>query len=98
MRARGELLPAADPDSLAAAILAAMQGGMLLTQTLRDTAPLRASLAAVLTYLGTYAADPGAAAGALRLPRVGGRSPGRADRTGGSLRYRCADRADRLLG
>src|SRR6201986_5029779 len=37
MRVRGDLLPAADPDSLASALLAAMQGGMLLTQTLRDT-------------------------------------------------------------
>jgi hypothetical protein len=44
------------------------QGGMLLTQTLRDTAPLRASLDAVLTYIGTFAADPGSAAKALRLP------------------------------
>jgi quinol monooxygenase YgiN len=45
MRDRGDLLPAADPDSLAPALLAAMQGGMLLTQTLRDTAPPRGNLA-----------------------------------------------------
>jgi hypothetical protein len=32
---------------------------MLLTQTLRDTAPLRASLDAMLTYIGTFAAAPG---------------------------------------
>jgi len=74
MRARGELVPAADPDSLAAAILAAMQGGMLLTQTLRDTAPLRASLDAALTYIGTFAADPESAAQALRLPLPGARA------------------------
>jgi AcrR family transcriptional regulator len=67
MRDRGDLIPAADPGALAAALLAAMQGGMLLTQTLRDTAPLRASLDAVLTYVGTFAADPGAAAKALRV-------------------------------
>jgi hypothetical protein len=35
---------------------------MLLTQTLRDTAPLRASLDAALTYIGTFAADADAAA------------------------------------
>jgi hypothetical protein len=45
-----------------------MQGGMLLTQTLRDTAPLRASLDAALTYIGASAAGPDAAAKALRLP------------------------------
>jgi hypothetical protein len=71
MRARGELLPAADPDALAAALLAAMQGGMLLTQTLRDAAPLRASLDAALTHFGTFAAGPDAAAKALRLPLPG---------------------------
>jgi len=68
MRARGELVPAADPDALASALLAAMQGGMLLTQTLRDPAPLRASLDAVLTYVGTFATDTAAASKALRLP------------------------------
>jgi hypothetical protein len=67
MRARGELLPAADPDALAAALLAAM----LLTQTLRDTATLRASLDAALTYIGTFAAGPDAAAKALMLPLPG---------------------------
>jgi AcrR family transcriptional regulator len=73
MRVRGDLLPAADPDSLAAALLAAMQGGMLLTQTLRDTAPLRASLDAALTYIATFAGDADAAAKALRLPLPGAR-------------------------
>jgi TetR/AcrR family transcriptional regulator, transcriptional repressor for nem operon len=76
MRDRGDLVPAADPDALAPALLAAMQGGMLLTQTLRDTAPLRASLDAVLTYIGTFATDPEAASQALRLPLPGaGRHP-----------------------
>jgi AcrR family transcriptional regulator len=71
MRDRGDLIPTADPDSLAQALLAAMQGGMLLTQTLRDLAPLRASLDAVLTYVGTFAADRDMAAKALRLPLPG---------------------------
>jgi TetR/AcrR family transcriptional regulator, transcriptional repressor for nem operon len=68
MRARGDLIPAADPDSLVPALLAAMQGGMLLTQALRDIAPLPASLDGALTYIGTFAADPDSAATALRLP------------------------------
>lgn len=67
MQDRGDLTGAADPASLAQALLAAMQGGMLLTQTLRDLAPLRASLDAVLTYVGTFATDPDSAAKALRL-------------------------------
>jgi AcrR family transcriptional regulator len=67
MKDRGDLTGAADPDSLAQALLAAMQGGMLLTQTLRDIAPLRASLNAALTHVGSYAADPDSAARALRL-------------------------------
>lgn len=69
MKRSGELTRRADPDSLAQALLAAMQGGMLLTQTLRDVAPLRASLDAALTYVSTYAADPAAAAKVLRRPR-----------------------------
>jgi hypothetical protein len=39
----------------------------------RDTAPLRASLDAALTYIGTFAADPDTAAKALRLPLPGAR-------------------------
>jgi TetR/AcrR family transcriptional repressor of nem operon len=44
MRARGELGRDADPDHLALATLAAVQGGLLLTQLRRDTAPLEAAL------------------------------------------------------
>jgi TetR/AcrR family transcriptional repressor of nem operon len=44
MRARGELGGDADPDHLALATLAALQGGLLLTQLRRDTAPLEAAL------------------------------------------------------
>jgi AcrR family transcriptional regulator len=71
MKDRGELTEQAEPDSLAQALLAAMQGGMLLTQTLRDLASLRASLQAALTYVGIFAADPDSAAKALRLTLPG---------------------------
>jgi AcrR family transcriptional regulator len=71
MRDRGDLAPNADPDSLAQAMLAAMQGGMLLSQTLRDIAPLRASLEAALTCVGIHATDADLAAKTLRLPLPG---------------------------
>jgi TetR/AcrR family transcriptional regulator, transcriptional repressor for nem operon len=55
MRDRGDLRPDADPDQLTYALMAALQGGMLLGQTARDVAPLRAALTSVLDYLRTYA-------------------------------------------
>jgi AcrR family transcriptional regulator len=58
MRARGDLREGADPDALAQSLLAALQGGLLLSQTLRRADPLRNSLAAALANLGSYA-DPG---------------------------------------
>ena len=48
MQARGELSPDADPDTLGLALLAALQGGLLLTQVKRDTKPLEAALDAML--------------------------------------------------
>jgi TetR/AcrR family transcriptional regulator, transcriptional repressor for nem operon len=51
MQARGRLAPDADPDTLALALLAALQGGLLLTQIQRDTKPLEAALDAMLELL-----------------------------------------------
>jgi TetR/AcrR family transcriptional regulator, transcriptional repressor for nem operon len=48
MHARGGLTPDTDPDTLALALLAALQGGLLLTQIERDTKPLEAALDAML--------------------------------------------------
>ena len=48
MHARGRLAPDADPDTLALALLAALEGGLLLTQIERDTRPLEAALDAML--------------------------------------------------
>jgi TetR/AcrR family transcriptional repressor of nem operon len=67
MKDRGDLTETANPDALAQALLGAMQGGMLLTQTLRDLAPLRTSLNAALAYAATFATDPDPAVKALRL-------------------------------
>src|SRR6266576_1651115 len=44
MRDRGQLVPAADPGQLATAMLAALQGGLLLAQIERSTRPLAAAL------------------------------------------------------
>jgi TetR/AcrR family transcriptional regulator, transcriptional repressor for nem operon len=57
MRDRGELRADADPETLALALLAAHQGGALLTQTCRDVVPLRAALDAALDYLRTFATE-----------------------------------------
>lgn len=44
MQERGELSSEADPSSLALGLLAAAQGGLLLAQTMRSTAPLEVAL------------------------------------------------------
>jgi hypothetical protein len=43
-----DLAPGTDPDDLALATLAALQGGLLLTQLQRDTRPLEVTLDAML--------------------------------------------------
>ncbi len=48
MHARGELTPETNPDTLALALLAALQGGLLLTQIQRNIQPLEAALDAML--------------------------------------------------
>ena len=48
MHACGRLAPDADPDTLALVLLAALEGGLLLTQIERDTRPLEAALDAML--------------------------------------------------
>ncbi len=48
MHARGDLPASTDPEQLALATLAALQGGLLMTQLERDTKPLEAALDAML--------------------------------------------------
>ena len=55
MRDRGDLRADADPEQLTYALMAALQGGMLLAQTARNLTPLRAALTSVLEYVRTYA-------------------------------------------
>ncbi len=51
MHARGELPAKVDPDRLALALLAAHQGGLVLTQVRRDPAPLEAALDAMIEHV-----------------------------------------------
>lgn len=57
MHARGRLTPDTDPDALALALLAALQGGLLLTQIKRDTKPLEAALDAMLELIARLGRD-----------------------------------------
>jgi TetR/AcrR family transcriptional regulator, transcriptional repressor for nem operon len=52
MHARGELN--GDPDDLALAVLAALQGGLLLTQIQRRTTPLETALDAILDHVESH--------------------------------------------
>ena len=56
MRERGELRPEADLEELSMALLTALQGGSLLSQTLRTAEPMRASMNAALAYVRSFAA------------------------------------------
>ena len=48
MHTRGDLAPGTDPEQLALATLAALQGGLLMAQLERDTRPLEAALDTML--------------------------------------------------
>jgi TetR/AcrR family transcriptional repressor of nem operon len=54
MRDRGELRPEADVDQLALGTLAALQGGLLLTQAQRATAPLEAALDLAISQISGH--------------------------------------------
>ena len=55
MRARGELPDRIDPDRFALTLLAAVQGGLLLTQARRDTVALEVSLNTLIDCLRGHA-------------------------------------------
>jgi TetR/AcrR family transcriptional regulator, transcriptional repressor for nem operon len=54
MRERGELRPDARPAVLATELLASIEGGMVLSQTRKDPAPLRIAVASGLARVRTY--------------------------------------------
>jgi TetR/AcrR family transcriptional repressor of nem operon len=55
MRSSGKLRTGADPARLAIATLAAIEGGLVLTQTRRDPHQLRVALDAAYAYLRSFA-------------------------------------------
>jgi AcrR family transcriptional regulator len=56
MQDRGELPGGADPDRLAVAVLAALQGGLLLAQVERATEPLEIALDTVIDHIASLSA------------------------------------------
>lgn len=58
MKARGALRPGADPEALADATMASIQGGYLLSTTKKDIGPMRHALTAAYAHLRSYAARP----------------------------------------
>ncbi|MFJ8613537.1 TetR/AcrR family transcriptional regulator [Streptomyces sp. NPDC093675] len=56
MRDRGELRRDADPEHLAHVLVSAMQGGILLSQTLRRPQPLRDALDAAIAHAESFTA------------------------------------------
>jgi AcrR family transcriptional regulator len=67
MQERGELRLEADPEAMAEATLASIQGGILLARTKKDLKALEHTLDAALAYLQSFAAPKGKGA-RLRLP------------------------------
>ncbi len=57
MRERGELRSEAEPEHLANVLVSAMEGGLLLTQTLRRPESLSDALKGAIAYVKTFAAD-----------------------------------------
>ncbi len=53
MQSRGELGDACDPSDMATAVMAALQGGLLLTQTTRSTRPLELALDMAIDHVAT---------------------------------------------
>jgi TetR/AcrR family transcriptional repressor of nem operon len=58
MHARGDLPAGTDPEQLALATLAALQGGLLMAQLERDTRPLEAALDAMLDRIQSLTSVP----------------------------------------
>lgn len=58
MRDRGELRADADPRHLAVSLVAAHQGGAMLTHVIGEPQPLRAAVNAAVDYVRSFAAQP----------------------------------------
>jgi AcrR family transcriptional regulator len=71
MRDRGDLRPDADPRHLAVSLVAAHQGGAMLTHVTSDPQPLRAAVNAAVDYVRSFGTQP---------PRKGRSAPPRGRR------------------
>ena len=58
MHTRGDLRRSADPDRLATALLAAIQGGLVLSQVHRSVDPLEAALDTMLEHVASLTTGP----------------------------------------
>ena len=85
MRASDALRSDADPDSLAAGLLAALQGGLLISRIHEETTPLAAALDAAIARIESFAPQEAAVDAVLRTPaspaRASGGTPTSAPRT-----------------
>ena len=59
MHSRGELVAGAKPDDLALALLAGVQGGILLSQIHRETRPLKIALDTMIDHIESLVVSPG---------------------------------------
>jgi hypothetical protein len=55
MQSRGELRADADPAQLALFVLAALQGGLLLTQVHSDATPVKVALDGAIAHVASFA-------------------------------------------
>jgi TetR/AcrR family transcriptional repressor of nem operon len=62
MHGRGDLSASANPGDLALAMLAAIQGGILLTQVYRETKPMEVALDTMLAHIQSFAVNTSSAA------------------------------------
>jgi AcrR family transcriptional regulator len=66
MKARGELAQEAEPAEIALAVLAAVQGGLLLSKSSKSKRPLEIALAMALEHVSQLCGPSGGSDGALR--------------------------------
>ena len=75
MRSRGDLRPEADPRHLAVSLVAAHQGGAMLTHATNDPQPLRFAVNAAVEYVRSFAPAPAPRRRRSTSSRRGSKSP-----------------------
>jgi AcrR family transcriptional regulator len=73
MKARGELVDEAEPAEIALAVLAAVQGGLLLSKSSKSNRPLEIALAMALEHVSQVCGTSRGSEGALRRGRTAAR-------------------------